>query len=340
MLNPIKTRVAKYYGCKFGWQRGKIEHFDAINKIYKVKFYGGHVAYYRENRELDKMVEDFKRESQLERKRPAKRSKPSNNSKARQRRKTVQTHNIPRLTEIQRSTLRNIPLEPKEFEEYLVKVEHLASTTVNRLVLKIESFLNGDTIQYKGWAPFKPPPITDMSVDFSKQREDAEMFERNQAEQDTSNGYLLRIPYRKLEAYQNYLYNKSVNSESTAPKQKSKVKALTNEQRKALRGYVFDDEDFRAYLNTKKLSDANSLALKAKRLQYGEGVEYVNWKERFHPSKGIDGMDTDFLSILKEAENHEAKFGKYKGAAGGLVRTLNKLIEYQRYYYAKKLIEM
>ena len=135
---------------------------------------------------------------------------------------------------------------------------------------------------------------------------------------------------------------KRSNKSSTVPLQgrqfRAKKPLLTDHQRIQLGGIELVIEDFETYLSEERGYNGRAsivnISRPIARLLSGEGIRCPHWPDDvvFHQDKSID-MSDDFCKLWQEAISYELKYGEDK-SHGNLLRTpINRLIEYQKYFY-------
>eukprot|EP00978_Attheya_sp_CCMP212_P029657 scaffold106045_cov56-Attheya_sp.AAC.1 len=126
------------------------------------------------------------------------------------------------------------------------------------------------------------------------------------------------------------------------PKKKRKVRrkqapALTEEERSKLQCIEINVEDVEEYLiNEEEMSQANvkSVIRQVRKLQSGEGVTYKPWGSNvvFCP-RPLKDLGEDFRHLREEAKAFESEYGQDKGHGWLLKHPLQKLENYQLYFY-------
>lgn len=126
------------------------------------------------------------------------------------------------------------------------------------------------------------------------------------------------------------------------PKKKRKIHrkqapSLTEEERSKLHGIEINVEDVEEYLiNEEQMSQANvkSVIRQVRRLQSGEGVTYKWWGSDvvFCP-RPLKDLGEDFRYLIEEAKAFELEYGEDKGHGWLLKHPLQKLENYQIYFY-------
>jgi hypothetical protein len=126
------------------------------------------------------------------------------------------------------------------------------------------------------------------------------------------------------------------------PKKKRKVRrkqapSLTEEERSKLHRIEINVEDVEEYLiNEEGMSQANvrSVIRQVRKLQSGEGVTYTPWGSDvvFCP-RPLKDLGEDFRYLREEAKAFESEHGEDKGHGWLLKHPLQKLENYQIYFY-------